>query len=105
MVRPLNKELLNAEFDGQEIRKKEFDNDFGTMKQWKQKMLRPGTWGDAVFLRLASLYLEADVIVIPAFRESAENTTLGYTVIRAEKTTSSELLYLFYFSESEFDAY
>ena len=24
------------------------DNDFGTMRQWKQKMLRPGTWGDAV---------------------------------------------------------
>ena len=74
----------------------------GTMKQWKQKMLRPGTWGDAVFLRLASLYLETDIIVIPAFRESAENTTLGYTVIRAEKRTSSEPLYLFYFSDSEF---
>ena len=169
----LNNELLDAEFEGQEIRKKEFfafynldlkkdklsldqgqyvmdqaqyipelagvvvdayelrvqvvlsleksvkqgllvwpgvdetmeivDNDFGTMKQWKQKMLRPGTWGDAVFLRLASLYLETDIFPIPAFREAAENTTLGYTVIRAEKTTSSEPLYLFYFSESEFE--
>ena len=49
-----------------------------------------------------SLYPEADIIVIPAFRESAENTTLGYTVIRAEKRISSEPLYLFYFSDSEF---
>ena len=68
----LNNELLDAEFEGQEIRKTEFFafynldmkkdkhllDDFGTMKQWKQKMLRPGTYGDAVFLRLASLYLK-----------------------------------------------
>ena len=80
----------------------EVDNEIGTQKQWKQKMLRPGTWGDAVFLQLACLYLETDLIVIPAFRESAENTTLGYTVFRAEKRTSSEPLYLFYFSDSEF---
>ena len=66
-------------------------------------MLRPGTYGDAGFLRLASLYLETDIFLIPAFREAAENTTLGYTVFRAEKTTSSEPLYLFYFSESEFE--
>ena len=33
------------------------ENDFATMKQWKKKILRPGTWGD--------------IIVIPAFRESA----------------------------------
>ena len=77
------------------------DNEIGTQKQWKQKMLWPGTWGDAVFLQLACLYLETDLIVIPAFRESAENTTLGYTVFRAEKRTSSEPLYLFYFSDSE----
>ena len=51
---------------------------------------------------LASLYLETDIIVIPAFRESGQNTTLGYTIIRAEKRTSSEPLYLFYFSDSEF---
>ena len=39
----------------------------------------------------------------PSIREAAENTTLGYMVFRAEKTTSSEPLYLFYFSESEFE--
>ena len=78
------------------------EREIGNQRQWKQKMLRPGAWGDAIFLRLASLYLEADIIVIPAFRESAENTTLGYTVIRAEKRISSEPLYLFYFSDSEF---
>ena len=78
------------------------ENEIGTQRQWKQKMLLPGAWGDAVFLRLASLYLETDIILIPAFRESGENTTLGYTVIRAEKRTSSEPLYLFYFSDTEF---
>ena len=51
-------------------------------------MFRPGTWGDAVFLQQACLYLETDIIVIPAFRESGQNTTLGYTIIRAEKRTS-----------------
>ena len=33
------------------------EEDFGTQKKQKQKMLRPSTSGDAVFLRLASLYL------------------------------------------------
>ena len=54
-----------------------------------------------VFLRLASLYLKTDII-IPAFRESGENKTLGYTIIRTEKRTTSEPLYLFYFSDTEF---
>ena len=55
-----------------------------------------------LMLMLASLHLETDIILIPAFRESGQNTTLGYTIIRAEKRTSSEPLYLFYFSDSEF---
>ena len=80
----------------------EVDNEVGTQRQWKQRMLRPGVWGDAVFLRLASLYLKTDIIIIPAFRESGQNTTLGYTIIKTENRTSSEPIYLFYFSDSEF---
>ena len=53
---------------------------FGTLKQWKQKMMKSGTCGDAVFLQQASLHLENDIMVIPAFRESTENKTLDYTV-------------------------
>ena len=60
---------------------------FGTLKQWKQKMMKSGTYGDAVFLQLASLHLETDIIVIPAFRESAENKTLSYSVVRAKNRT------------------
>ena len=70
----------------------EVDNEVGTQRQWKQRMLRPGVWGDAVFLRLAALYLKTDIIIIPAFRESGQNTTLGYTIIKTEKRTSSEPL-------------
>ena len=80
----------------------EVDNEVGTQRQWKQRMLRPGVWGDAVFLRLASLYLKTDIIIIPAFRESGENTTLGYTIIKSENRTSSEPIYLFYFSDTDF---
>ena len=60
------------------------------------------SFGDAVFLRLASLYLGVDIIIIPAFRESAENRTLGFTVMRAERKVSSEPLYIFYYSDSDF---
>ena len=59
-------------------------------------MLRSATFGDAVFLRLASLYLETDIIVIPALRESAVSNC-GFTVFRAEKRTTSEALYVFNF--------
>ena len=45
---------------------------FGTLKQWKQKMMKSGTYGDAVFLQQASLHLENDIMVIPAFRESTD---------------------------------
>ena len=63
------------------------ENKIGTQRrcQWKQKMFWLEAWGDAVYLRLASLFFETDIIINPAFRESGENTTLGYTVIRAEK--------------------
>ena len=76
---------------------------FGTSRQWKQKMMKSGTYGDAVFLQLASLHLETDIIVIPAFRESAENKTLGYSVVRAKNRTVSEPLFLFYFSHSRYN--
>ena len=79
----------------------EVENEVGTQRQWKQRMLRPGVWGDAVFLTLAALYLKTDIIIIPAFRESGQNTTLGYTIIKTENRTSSEPIYLFYFSDSE----
>ena len=59
------------------------ENDFGTMKQWKQKMLRPGTYGDAGFLRLASLYLETDIFLIPALERQQRTQLLA--------TWSSEL--------------
>ena len=75
---------------------------FGTKRQWKKKMMKPGTYSDTVFLQLASLYLQADVLVIPAFRESAESKTLGYTVFRSKNRTISEPMYLFYYSDSDF---
>ena len=41
-------------------------------------------------------------VVIPAFRESAESKTLGYTVFRSKNRTISEPMYLFYYSDSDF---
>ena len=75
---------------------------FGTLKQWKQKMMKSGTYSDAVFLQQASLHLENDIMVIPAFRESTENKTPGYTVFRAKNRTVSKPLFLFYFSDFKF---
>ena len=65
-------------------------------------MMKLDTYGDAVFLQQTSLHLENDIMVIPAFRESTENKTLGYTVFRAKNRTVSEPLFLFYFSDSDF---
>ena len=42
---------------------------------------------DAYELRGCTIFGEL-IIVIPAFRESGENTTLGYTVNKAEKSLS-----------------
>ena len=46
-------------------------------------MLRPGTYGDAGFLRLASLYLETDIFLIPALERQQRTQLLA--------TWSSEL--------------
>ena len=47
-----------------------FDPAIGTPADWKKKMKNVGCWGDEVFLYLASNVLSADIVIVPAFRES-----------------------------------
>ena len=67
-------------------------------------MSGPNEWGDDVALALASNVLGVDIILIPAFKESAQNRDLGITIIWCIKKTKHEPLYLFYYSESDFSS-
>ena len=58
---------------------------------------------DKVFLVLASNILQADLIVVPAFRESAVHHGLGFTLIKSFEKPKYQPLYLFAFSESDFN--
>ena len=58
---------------------------------------------DKVFLVLASNILQADLIVDPAFRESAVHHGLGFTLIKSFEKPKYQPLYLFAFSESDFN--
>ena len=45
------------------------DPKLGTMREWKQKMLRDGEWADMIALNLTASVLGIDIVVIPCFRE------------------------------------
>ena len=77
-----------------------FDPAVGTPSDWKRKMMKDGCWGDEVFLVLASNILQADLIVDPAFHESAVHHGLGFTLIKSFEKPKYQPLYLFAFSES-----
>ena len=65
-------------------------------------MIGKNEWGDEVALHLACNVLQVDIVIIPAFRESAVNQGLGLTVITALDKPARDPLYLFAFSESDF---
>ena len=73
-----------------------------TPEVWRKKMSRPYEWGDDVALQLASNVLGVDVVLIPAFKESAYHRDVGITIIRSIEKNKREPLYLFYYSESDF---
>ena len=69
-----------------------------------KRMLQAGTWGDEVFLwQVASNILQVDLIIIPCFRESSVHQGLGFTLIKSFERPKHLLLYLFSFSESDFN--
>ena len=68
---------------------------------WKTDMLDPTTWGDEVVLSLASNLLEVDIIIIPAFRESADQVT-GVTTVKPLIHAKHQSIHLFHFSECDF---
>ena len=93
--RPLNNELLDAEFEGQEIRKKDIFAFYNLDVKKDKLSLEQGQY--IMERRLQELqfvlspsqkstprdgYLETDIILVPAFKESGGNKTLGFTIIR-----------------------
>lgn len=59
-----------------------FDPELGTLEDWKKRMLQAGT---------------------PCFRESSVHQGLGFTLIKSFERPKHLPLYLFYFSESDFN--
>ena len=47
-----------------------YDPALGTPHDWKRMMLQSGEFADKVALNLASNVLSADIMIVPAFRES-----------------------------------
>ena len=65
-------------------------------------MMKDGCWGDDVFLQLTSNILEVDLVIVPAFKETAVHQGLGFTLVTSFKKPSHGPLYLFHYSESDF---
>ena len=81
-----------------------FDPELGTPQDWKNRVLQDRTWGDEVFLwQVASNILQVDLIIIPCFRESSVHQGLGFTLIKSFERPKHLPLYLFSFSESDFN--
>ena len=73
-----------------------------TPLNWKNRMMKDGCWGDDVFLQLTSNILEVDLVIVPAFKETAVHQGLGFTLVTSFKKPSHGPLYLFHYSESDF---
>ena len=67
-------------------------------------MVKDGIWGDDVFLQLTSNILQVDLVIIPAFKETAVHQGFGFTLITSFKKPSLGPLYLFHFSEGDFES-
>ena len=80
-----------------------------TPEDWRKKMSRPDEfgqyeWGDDVALQLATNVLGVDIILVPAFKESAQIRNPGITIIWSREKSKYEPFYLFYYSESDFSS-
>ena len=60
----------------------------GTPLDWKNRMMKDGYWGDDVFLQLTSNILEIDLVIVPAFKETAVHQGLGFTLVTSFKKPS-----------------
>ena len=76
--------------------------DWGSKKNWKNRMLDPHEWGDEIVLSLASNLLELDIVIIPAFRESSCDQVSGVTTIKPLISAKHQPIHLFCFSDSDF---
>ena len=75
-----------------------------TQFEWKKRMLQPTEYFDEIALNLASNVLGVDIIVIPAFRESSIHQGLGVTIIKSQVKPKNDPLFVFLFSESDFQS-
>ena len=81
-----------------------YDPCSGTPLAWKNRMMKDGIWGDHIFLQLTSNILQVDLVIVPAFKETAVHQGLGFTLITSYKKPSLGPLYLFHFSEGDFES-
>ena len=74
----------------------------GSPEEWKERMSQDGEWGDEIFLCLAANVLSLDIVLVAAFRESSFLQGLGITIIKSLEKPRHKPVFLFCFSESDF---
>ena len=75
----------------------------GSPEEWQERMSQDEEWGDEVFLCLAANnVLSLDIVIVAAFRESSFLQGLGITIIKSFEKPRHNPVFMFCFSESDF---
>ena len=82
----------------------QYDPEIGLPEEWKSSMLENGNFGDEIFLQLTCNVLNRDIVIIPAFKDQAHVSALGFTIKKSSTPNNKEPLFLFAFTESRFSS-
>ena len=82
----------------------QYDPEIGLPEEWKSTMLENGNFGDEIFLQLTCNVLNRDIVIIPAFKDQAHVSALGFTITKSSTPNNKEPLFFFAFTESRFSS-
>ena len=72
----------------------QYDPEIGLPEEWKSTMLENGNFGDEIFLQLTCNVLNRDIVIIPAFKDQAHVSALGFTITKSSTPNNKEPLFL-----------
>ena len=76
---------------------------FGSEEDWRDQMMKEGTYGDQVFLQVCSIVLSSNIYIFSCIKESAiHNKETGVTLIKPLQDAMNDPIYIFFYSESDF---
>ena len=76
----------------------------GSIEDWMKHMKKDGCYCDQVFLQLTSLYLNREIIIIPALGTTQIEISPHHSSLKLRETKRRDPFHVLYFSETHFSS-